>query len=305
MIFKDYYKILGLETNKVNKEEIKNSYRILAKKYHPDINIQNPKAEERFKDINEAYQVLTNDSAKRKYDRIWRSNRGSKTTTSKKSKNSDSLFSDFFGVFFGEDNTQTKDSSKNGPIKGEDIETEISVTLEEVFYGSEKKIALRTIDGKMKNIAVKIPAGIRNNEKIRIAFQGKPGKNGGENGDLFIKIKILDHSKYKLKGSDLYTDLKIAPWEAALGTRLSIPSLDGNVIVFIPPGISSGEKIRLPKKGYMTGFGDRGDLIAQVQIAMPKNFTEKETQLFQELQKVSSFVPREQEASGVDLKRQV
>lgn len=305
MIFKDYYKILELETNKVSKDDIKNAYRILAKKYHPDINIKNPKAEERFKDINEAYQVLTNDGAKRKYDRIWRSNRSNKVNVSKKDKNSDSLFSDFFGVFFGEDNGQIKNNSKNAPIKGEDIETEISVTLEEVFYGAEKKISLRTIEGKMKNIAVKIPAGIRNNEKIRIALQGKPGKNGGQNGDLFIKIKILDHSKYKLEGSDLYTDLKISPWEAALGTRLSVPSLDGNVIVFIPPGISSGEKIRLPKKGYMTGFGDRGDLIAQVQIAMPKNFTEKETQLFQELQKVSNFVPREQDYGNLDLKHQM
>lgn len=295
MVFKDYYRILELETNKVDKEEIKNAYRTLAKKYHPDMNIKEAMAEERFKDINEAYQVLMNDSAKRKYDRIWVANRLKRPgNKEKRHKNSDSLFSEFFNVFFGE--SEVKDKSKNKknkiPIKGEDIETEINVSLEEVFYGTNKKVSLRTINGQVKTFIIKVPAGIRNNEKIRLAGQGKSGKNGGTNGDLFIKIKILEHEQYKLDGSDLYTDLKLTPWEAALGARVSIECLDGNVIVFVPPGIGSGEKIRLPKKGYMTGFGGRGDLVAEVKIVVPKKLTEEETELFEKLQQISKFMPR-------------
>jgi len=292
MIFKDYYRILELETNKVDKEEIKNAYRSLAKKYHPDMNIKERFAEERFKDINEAYQVLMNDRAKRKYDRIWVSNRLKKSDDNK-GKNSDSLFSEFFNVFFGEKETMGKE--KNGkkiPVKGEDIETEINVTLEEVFYGTDKKVSLRTITGKVKTFIIKVPVGIRNNEKIRLVGQGKNGKNGGSNGDLLIKIKILEHEDYRLDGSDLYTDLRLTPWEAALGARVNIKCLDGNVIVFVPPGISSGEKIRLPKKGYMKAFGERGDLIAEVKIVMPKKLTEEETKLFEKLKSISEFMPR-------------
>lgn len=294
MVFKDYYKILGLETNKVNNEEIKNAYRLMAKKYHPDINIKEPFAEERFKDINEAYQVLTNSTAKRKYDRIWVSNRLRKNNSSRIRRNSDSLFSEFFAVFFGENDTKLTSKNKKTAIKGDDIETEITVSLEDAFFGADKKVSLRSIDGKMKTLIVKVPAGIRNGEKIRLAGQGKQGKNGGKNGELFIKIKIQKHDRYRLEGSDIYLDLKLTPWEAALGARISIPCLDGETIVYVPPKISSGEKIRLPKKGYKSGFGDRGDLVAEIKIVMPKELTEEETKLYEQLQQISKFQPREE-----------
>lgn len=291
MVFKDYYRILGLETNKISKDEIKNAYRLLAKKYHPDMNITNPKAEERFKDINEAYQVLTDDSAKRKYDRIWTKHRAPKNEEKR-----DSLFDEFFTMFFGGvSRSKAKQIKKNRkePIKGENIETEISATLEEVFNGTEKKIGLRTVNGKMKIFAVKVPAGIRNNEKIRLSEQGKPGKNGGKNGDLFIKIKIENHEKFKLEGSDIYTELKIAPWEAALGQRITIPSLDGNVVVSVPAGVCSGEEIKIPEKGYMTGFGTRGNFVVQVQIMVPKELSKEEQKLYTKLKDISKFAPRE------------
>ena len=174
MIFKDYYKILELNDNKVSPEEIKQAYREQAKKYHPDINTENQFSEERFKDINEAYKVLSNQATKRKYDRMWNTHVGKKKKNqyeeSKRSKGS--IFSDFFQMFFGDttitQREQTKsDNIKNRktPIKGENIETEIKVTIFEAFYGVEKKISLRTLNGKMKSFSIKIPAGIRNGEK--------------------------------------------------------------------------------------------------------------------------------------------
>lgn len=183
MIFKDYYKILGLDTCKVSLDEIKVAYREQAKKYHPDVNIGNKNAEERFKDINEAYKVLSEISSKKKYDRMWNSNIGKKKVKYEESeREKGSIFSDFFNMFFGVSNFKGNgidDKIKNKiPEKGENIETQIDVSIEEAFYGSEKKISLRTTEGKMKTFTVKIPAGIRANEKIRLIGQGKKGING-------------------------------------------------------------------------------------------------------------------------------
>lgn len=293
MVFKDYYKILGLETNRVSSEEIKNAYRIMAKKYHPDINIKEPLAEERFKDVNEAYQVLTNNAAKRKYDRIWLSNRLKRNNFSRiKRKSTDSLFSEFFAVFFGEGDKGIL-KNKKIPEKGEDIETEISITLEEAYFGVEKKVSLRSLNSKDKSFSVKIPAGIKNGEKIKLAGQGKAGRNGGDNGDLIIKIKLEKNDKYTLEGIDLHVDLYLTVWEAALGTKINLPCIDGETTVYVAPRINSGEKIRVPKKGYKTGFGDRGDLIAEVKIVMPKEFTKEEEELFKKMQEISKFNPRD------------
>ena len=297
MIFKDYYKILGLDNNKVSIDEIKIAYREQAKKYHPDVNIGNKNAEERFKDINEAYKVLSDFTSKKKYDRMWNTHIGRKKVNYEESKREKgSIFSDFFNMFFGESQNQVEQKSiKNNkvPIKGENIETEINVNIEEAFYGAEKKISLRTVEGKMKTFAVAIPAGIRNSEKVRLLGQGKEGSNGGKNGDLFIKINIQDGKKYKLKGLDIYTDLKITPWEAALGTRISVDSIDETLSLCIPQGTESGEKVRIPNKGYKDGKGGRGDLIAEVKIMIPKKMSEEEKQLFEQFNKISKYNPRE------------
>ena len=299
MIFKDYYKILELSSNRVTPEEIKQAYRDQAKKYHQDINTSSQISEERFKDINEAYRVLSNQASKRKYDRMWNTHVGRKQKNSyEESKRSkDSIFSDFFQMFFG-DNAHSevveekREKNKKIPIKGENIETEINVSISDAFYGAEKKIALRTLSGKMKNFEVKIPAGIRNEEKIRLMGQGKPGKNGGKPGDLLIKIHIDNNQKYTLQGYDLYTNLLLTPWEAALGTKVALDSIDEKVSLYIPQGIESGEKIRIEGKGYHDGKAGRGDLIAQVQIMVPKNMTQEEKKLFEQLQKVSHYDPR-------------
>ncbi len=227
MIFKDYYKILGFETNKVTVDEIKIAFREQAKKYHPDMNEGSSSTEERFKDINEAYRTLSNPVARKKYDRSWNSNVGKKKNKEKNGKDvkhSDTIFGEVANMFFGAKKEKEEPKVKKGKpqIKGENIETSINVSIEEAFFGGSKKIALRAVDGKMKNFVVKIPAGIRDSEKIRLVGQGKSGENGGKNGDLLIKINIDNDKKFRLDGCNLYTDLKITPWEAALGARVAI-----------------------------------------------------------------------------------
>ena len=295
MVFKNYYKILSLETNRVSSEQIKNAYRIAAKRNHPDVNVGDKLAEERLKDINEAYRVLSNPSSKRKYDRTWVSNVGRKNKKEyeEANRNSEGVFNEFFNMFFGNVDTNKENKSKKAPIKGENIETAIDVEIEEVFYGLDKKISLRTVDGKMKVFTVAIPAGIRNGEKIRLIGQGKEGENGGKNGDLFIKVNIQNNEKFKLKGNDIYTNLYLTPWEAALGTRTQIDSVDDSTQIYIPEGIQTGEVLKIQGKGYKDGKGGRGDLIAEVKIMVPKELSEKERELFETLKENSKFNPRE------------
>jgi len=284
MIYKDYYKILDLKTSRVSIDEIKVAYRAAAKKYHPDLNVGDSLAEERIKDINEAYRTLSVPASKRKYDRIWNSRNNINNYQKIKGKN-------IFNMFLG--NTEiNEETDRKLPQRGEDIETEINVKLEEAFYGLEKKISLRTVDGKMKTFSVKVPDGIRNGEKIRLIGQGKPGKNGGKNGDLFIKINIENSKPFKLFSSDLYTDLLLTPWEAALGARTNVQTIDGETTIYIPQGMESGEKIKIPNKGYKDGKGGRGDLVAEIKIVVPKKLTEEENNLFEKLKEVSKFSPR-------------
>ncbi len=297
MIFKDYYKILELKTNRVSSEQIKNAYRLAVKKNHPDLNVKDSLAEEKIKDINEAYKILSDSIAKRKYDRIWSKNLTQKRRKEYEEENrkNNSAFGELFNMFFGNvENSKEKNKTKveKTPIKGENIETSIDVNIEEVFYGLDKKISLRAVDGKMKVFTVSIPAGIRNGEKIRLLGQGKEGIDGGKNGDLFIKVNIKDSEKFKLKGNDLYTNLYLTPWEAALGTRTTIYSIDEGTQIYIPGGIGSGEILRVAGKGYKDGKGSRGDLIAKVNIMVPKELSKEEKSLFEKLSIVSNFNPR-------------
>ena len=300
MIIKNYYKILDFDTNKVTIDEIKSNFRELAKKYHPDVNVGDAEKEERFKDINEAYRVLSDTASRKKYDRIWNANIGKKKAKQQEAtKSTESRTSDFFHMFFGNmqevvEEPTSRNVKKKIPVKGDNVETQIVVSVQEAFYGAEKKISLRTVEGKMKTFTVKIPAGIRNGEKIRLIGQGKNGKNGGNNGDLFIQIKIENSKTFRLEGYDLVTDLYLTPWEAVLGTRVSISSIDDKVSVYVPQGIESGEKVRIPGKGYKDGKGSRGDLIAEIKIVVPKRPTEEELELFEKMKELSKFDPRKQ-----------
>jgi len=296
MIFKDYYKILGLETNKVTIDQIKVAYRDQAKKYHPDLNKESGISEERIKDINEAYNILSNPSTRRKYDRMWNGRiRKKKNKKKQKAETSGSIIKDFLVILFGENfiKKDKKPKETKVKIKGENIETDVEISIEEAYFGTNKKIALRAIDGKMKQIEVKVPAGIIENERIRLIGLGKAGKNGGKNGDLLIRVKMDSNSNLKLMGYDIYTDLKITPWEAALGKKIKTNVLNEDINILIPPCTSSGEVIKVKEKGYKDGKGTRGDLLIETKIVLPKNINKKQKEIYQELAETNSYNPRE------------
>lgn len=289
MVVKNYYKILDLETSRVSIDEIKVAYRQAAKKYHPDLNVGDSLAEEKIKDINEAYKVLSVPSSKRKYDRMWNSKFGKGQKAFTKSQKGAII-----DMFLGNVEPSEKETTEKKalPVKGDNIETKIDVNIYDAFYGLDKQIALKTVDGNLKTYIVKIPKGIQNGEKIRLIGQGKPGRNGGKNGDLLIEIHIQGDSKFRLDGFNINTDLFITPWEAALGVRTSVKSIDDEAKVYIPEGTQSGEKIRIPNKGYYINKDERGDLVAEVKVVVPKHITEKEKKIYKELSKISNFNPR-------------
>jgi DnaJ-class molecular chaperone len=290
MIFKDYYKILGFDDNRATPEEIKIAYREQAKKYHPDVNGRTRNTEERFKDINEAYRTLSNQTSRKKYDRAWKINIGrqrNKERYGDKNNKSDSFIDSLIGMLFGNNVAKRKERTKNVPrIKGEDIETEIEISLQEAFYGIIKKITLRTVQGKPKTITVKIPAGIRNNERIRLIGQGKKTKKDEKPGDLFIKVKVLKDEEFILKGYDIYKKISITPWEAVLGTKKQINGIDSTEEITIEEYTTTGEKIVIENKGFRSREGKRGNLICEVKISIPKNMTSQEIQKYKELKEI-------------------
>ena len=290
MVFKDYYKILDLQTSRVSIEDVKTAYRVAAKKYHPDVNVGDSLAEERIKDINEAYKILSVPASKRRYDRIWNYNVGRQQKVFNGKNDSASIFNIFLGSINKEE--ASKENSNQKPIRGEDVETQINISIYEAYNGTDKKIELKNIEGNSKTIVVTVPAGINNGEKIRLIGQGKNGKHGGKNGDFLIKINVEDNNQFKLKGNDIYTSLYITPWEAALGARVDLQSLEEQTQVYIPKGMQSGEIIKIPGKGFKSKNKTQGDLIAEVKIMVPKQLEEEEKKLFEKLNKVSKFNPR-------------
>ena len=294
MKYKNYYKVLELKSDRVSDEEIKNAYRRLAKKYHPDINPGDEVASEKFKLVNEAYQVLGNEVSKKKYDRIHNIYRVKDTIEDTKEKINFDGMSDMIGMVFGKkEQSNFENKNKSIPITGEDLESKIDITLEEAFFGTEKKLAFRTVTGDIKNISVKIPKGIRTGEKVRLAKQGKPGKNGGEPGDLYIKIEIMKNDFFEVKGFDLCMNLKLSPWEAALGTEVKIENIDSSILVNVPAGTESGEILRIANSGFWnTSTYGRGDFLLNIQIMVPKELTDTEKLLFEKLEAVSNFKAR-------------
>ena len=249
MIIKDYYKMLGLDTNKVEMDEIKTAYREQAKKYHPDVNVGDARAEDRIKDINEAYNILSNPVTRKKYDRMWNSRIGKRKAKAMKEqskKEETSAKGEIFKILFGsqEEVHPSKPRKKENakiPKQGENVETEIPISLQDAFFGSKKDVSLRTVNGKMKTFEIAIPAGIRDGEKVRLIGQGLPGENGGKNGDLLIRVNINKEDKYKLIGDDVYTEISVTPWEAVLGTKINIDFLGETIGVYIPQGTTTGE----------------------------------------------------------------
>ncbi len=296
MIFKDYYKILGFDDSKANAEQIKIAYREQAKRYHPDVNGANRNTEERFKDINEAYRILSDTASRRKYDRAWNVNIGRRKNREKygnKEEKTDSIKDGLFGMFFGyAPKKYKKQEEVVGAKKGEDVETQIEISLEDAFYGKTKKISLRTVSGTLKTITVKVPAGIRNKERIRLIGQGKKGEKDEKPGDLFIKVNILEDNRFTINGYDLHTKVYVTPWEAALGGQIEVQGIDDIEKINLESGMTSGNQVIIENKGFKDGKGRRGNLICEIQIMIPEKITQEEAKKYKELQKISKFNPR-------------
>jgi len=310
MKYKDYYALLEIKRNATN-EEIKKAYRHLAKMYHPDSNIGNKEAEEKIKEINEAYEVLSDEKKKKKYDSlINRFNFMSgidfdpkKFGFNKKKEleiEENGAFSDFFNLFFGNDSLEFDESIFDNDAteeellfkKGDDIELDYEVDIEHAFFGMTAKIDVKEVGNIVKEYEFTIPAGTLNGDKIRILGKGHPGTVGAPPGDLYIRILIKKHKKFELKGVDLVTDILITPWEAMFGTDAVISTVDGKLSIKIPAGIQAGSKLRITGKGYRKGDG-RGDLIGKIKIMVPENPSEKEKELFKQLSQISKYSPRE------------
>ena len=299
MKYKNYYEILEVN-RKSSDQDIKLNFRRLAKEYHPDKN-KSAEAEDKFKDINEAYAVLMDPEKRRKYDRqVAKYGYGFANLESGlqdvkyEFKSGANVFNDLLNQILG----LRKDSSaqinndidsverRQKPIKGTDIVTHLDVTLEEGFFGAEKKIAIKAYKTGMKTFSVKVPIGIKSGDKIRLAALGNPGKNGGKNGDLIIHVNLLENDEFKLSGSDLIKEIDITPAVAALGGKYKLQVMDEKLFVSLPKHLRDGEIVTVPNKGYIKEDGQRGDLNLKVHIDLPDDISEREEKLYEQLLKI-------------------
>jgi len=315
--YKDYYAVLGVDRNATDKE-IRASYRQLARKFHPDVN-KSPDAEAKFKEVGEAYEVLRDAEKRKRYDMLgsnWRAGQEFRPPPGWENVHFEEFgepsenqfggsFSDFFeslfGSAFGPQQQQARGRRPAGfGRRGEDHEAVIRIGLEDAYHGATRSLSLTTGENgrfgasrpAMKNIEVHIPKGILPGQKIRLAGQGGPGHSGASPGDLYLVVQFEAHPHYRLDGRDVHYDLPLSPWEAALGAKVSVPTPPGNVTVSIPPGSSSGRKLRLRGKGFPNPNGPDGDMYVVVKIVVPKNLTESERALFNKLAAESRFNPR-------------
>lgn len=309
--YKDYYKLLGVERG-AKTEDISKAYKKLARKYHPDLNPGDKQSEEKFKEINEAYEVLKDPEKRKLYDQLgpdWQHGQQFQGepgyenvhfTFNGKSFDG-SGFSDFFETLFG--NAAGGGGGSRGaqfgpdPFggfsarqrRGRDVEAELPLSLEEVARGGRRTVTLQMPQGP-KTLEVNVPAGIRDGAKLRLAGQGDPAP-GGTPGDLFLRVRYLPHHLFKVDGDSLQCDVWLAPWEATLGAKVPVPTLEGQVELTIPPGSSSGRKFRLRGKGMGSGV-NRGDLLARVMIKAPAKLSAAERELWQKLADASTFKAR-------------
>lgn len=304
MKYKNYYEILGVN-RKSSLQEIKLSYRKLAKKYHPDAN-KEPGAEIMFKDINEAYDVLTTDEKRRKYDRQvsklgygMTDSDGSLLNVRYEIKSGVNALNDMLNTILGFRKDEAKNfgdiyngpqeqkkQSKQKPKRGTDVITSIEATLEEGFYGAEKKLLIKGFS--KSTISVNIPVGIKNGDKIRLAALGNAGKYGGKNGDLIIHVKLLAHDEFKLNGIDLKKNIEVSPALAAVGGKVKVTLFGEKILVNIPKHSTENTIITIDNKGYISEDKTRGNLIVKLKIKMPSDISEREEKLYEQLLKIEA-----------------
>ena len=314
--FRDYYETLGVSKTATD-DEIKSAFRKLARKYHPDVAKDKKSAEEKFKQINEAYEVLGDPEKRKKFDQLganWNQPGGFQPPPEWGAQQpgggfhrygggqdggvefefGGTGFSDFFEAFFGGGRGQSAFGGGgrgfgggSGAARGSDVEADIMVPLEEALHGAKRAISLRRGgSNKIETYQVKIPRGVHEGQRIRLAGQGEAGAGGGKSGDLFLRVRLARHPDFIVEGSDLIHELKIAPWQAVLGAEIEVPTLEGKVRLKIPPGTQSGQKFRLRERGLPTAAGKRGDLFVLIQMNVPKKITERERELWRGLAKL-------------------
>jgi curved DNA-binding protein len=290
---KDFYEILGVPKT-ATPDEIQRSYRKLARTYHPDIN-KSPDAEERFKEISEAYDVLSDPDQRRRYDNPRESSSADEQWTSdqpwtsyRTSGASDIDFDELFGGLF---TGGGRAGRGRRPLQGADQEAELALSVEEAYHGGTRTITLPAPDGH-RTLDVTIPAGVVDGQRIRLREQGGRGSGGAKPGDLYLIVRLAPHPRYRVDGRDIYVDLPLAPWEAALGTHVAVDTPGGEAKVRVPAGSSSGRRLRLRNRGMPRPGGTAGDLYAEVRIVVPRSLSKDERRLFQELATISDFDPR-------------
>jgi curved DNA-binding protein len=307
--FRDYYETLGVSKT-ASEDEIRSAFRKLARKYHPDVAKDKKTAEEKFKQINEAYEVLSDPEKRQKYDQLgehwnqpggfqpppqWGAGQpgggyrwGSGENGGVEFEFGGTGFSDFFEAFFGGGRGRSAfggfGQREVSAERGSDVEADIMVTLEEALHGSTRQVSLRRAGSKKtETYQVKIPRGVREGQRIRLAGQGEAGERGGKSGDLFLRVRLARHPDFSVEGSDLVHEVKIAPWQAVLGDQLMVPTLEGNARLKLPSGTQGGQRFRLRERGLPGVSGQRGDLYVVVQISLPKKLTEREREIWEQL----------------------
>ncbi|SDM75043.1 DnaJ C-terminal domain-containing protein [Actinacidiphila guanduensis] len=321
----DYYEVLGIPRT-ADAAEIQQAFRTLARRYHPDVN-RDPAAEERFKQINEAYSVLSDPGTRSRYDRFGPDFRqipedydervaagqgagggagtyrgspfggargagrtGAPTWTETGFDGSGVDFEDLFGGMFG---GRAGGAGRGGPVPGADQEAELTLSVEEAYRGGRRKITLGG-DGAERSYDVTIPPGVVDGQRIRLAGEGGRGRGPGSAGDLYLVVRIAPHPRYRLVGRDIHVDLPVTAWEAALGATVPVTGPGGAVKVHVPPGTSTGRRLRLRGEGMPHPKGSPGHLYAEIQVMVPPSPSPRERELFEELAAVSSFDPRKQ-----------
>ena len=321
--FKDYYRVLGV-TPQATADDIKKAFRTLARKYHPDVAKDKKSADEKFKEINEANEVLGNPESRKKFDELgadWKAqgeSRAARERTAAEGAHGGgdefqfggTGFSDFFEHYFG---GRAEGSGGGSPFgsaafggrhtqartarQGPDIQGDILITLDEVIKGATRAISVRRTNGRTgeeetETYRVRIPKGVQVDQTIRLSGTGGAGSNGGRPGDIYVRVRYAQHPDWQVQGVDLVGVLELAPWEAILGATVPVATLDGNLAVKVPAGFQQGQKLRLRGKGLPAGAGKFGDLYIEASIQVPRQSGEEEERLWKELASVSRFNPR-------------
>jgi curved DNA-binding protein len=317
--YKDYYESLGVARN-ASDADIKKAFRKLAREYHPDVAKDKKKAEEKFKEINEAYEVLSDPAKRKKYDQLganWKSgaefrpppgwesfggrraSRGGPAGQDYEFRFGGTGFSDFFEQLFGSTGRGgsrfgggTRFDTEDFATRGRDIEGDIMVTLEEAMRGSVRSVSVQH-NSRTDTHQVKIPSGVAEGQKLRIPGRGEAGAGGGPAGDLYLRVRLARHPDFEVEDHNLIYEAAVAPWEAVLGTEISVPTLAGRVNIRIPAGTHNGQKLRLRGRGLSQRNGESGDLIVVVTIEVPTKISDEERKLWEQLARESRFNPRD------------